>query len=90
MLDDIERRLVRVVFLESHLMQFFTDGNELHFRCIKGLPAGAVLVNGLLDIERLEYNLYFRHASFDVVQYGDKIPVLIISMESLRNPKHTS
>ena len=85
MLDEIERRLVRVVFHEPYLMQFLTDGNELHFRCIKGLPTGAVLVNGLLDIETFEYNLYFRHASFDVVPHGDKIPVLTISMESLAN-----
>lgn len=44
-----------------------------------------MLVNAVLDVERFEYNLYFRHASFDIVPYGDKIPVVTISLESLQN-----
>lgn len=81
--NDLERRLVRVILPAFHMIQTFTMGRESHFKCTEGLPEGAVLVNGILDISTLQYHLYFRHASFGIVEHGDKIPELIISFESI-------
>lgn len=91
-MDDIEkesyeRRLVRVPMPDYYLKQIFTRGEEFHFKCIEGLPAGAVLVSGILDISTFIYYIYFSHASFDYVQPGDKIPELVICFENIRTTK---
>ena len=84
MMEDIKRRLVRVVVPDLNLIETFTIGNESHFKCVRGLPVGAEYVNCFFDSDRMQYNFYFKHSSFNFVQPGDRIPELVITVERIK------
>lgn len=81
-----ERRLARVPISDSLLFEMMTEGYSIsRFKCVKGLPKGAVFIDSYFDGDRHVAWITFEHDSFSPVQAGDCIPDLMVTFEMAKS-----
>jgi len=66
-------RLKTLVVSPLLLGRLNTEGSEIHVRCVKGLPAGAVMVNSFYDWIHSCLCLTYQHESWPDVLEGQMI-----------------
>lgn len=68
-------RYKRVMIHPTLFAAWFEEGNEVHAKCIKGLPKGAKLAY-TYHSDSFWINAVFEHESFELLKDGELIPVL--------------
>lgn len=79
--EEITRRLVRVAFDPWYMKQIFTQGREVHLKCVEGLPENAEWVGEYFDQQTCRVFFIFRHESFEPIPPHLMLPELRIVAE---------
>lgn len=79
--EEITRRLVRVAFNPHHMKLLFTQGKEVHLKCVEGLPEDAEWVGEYFDQQTCRVFFIFRHESFEPIPPYLMLPELRIVTE---------
>lgn len=79
--EEITRRLVRVAFDPYFMKQLFTQGKEVHLKCVEGLPENAEWIGEYFDQQTCRVFFIFRHESFEPIPPYLMLPELRIVAE---------
>lgn len=73
--NEAQGRRRKAVVISSQLLQLlFTTDNEIHAKCVEGLPASAQLVGHGYDHRIDVHYLVFESAEWDTVDFGEQLP----------------
>lgn len=68
-------RYMRVRISTMMLLHMLTEGEEIHAKCIKGLPKGAKFCYSIPSTDYIWIDFIFEHPDFKVVMMGNEIPL---------------
>lgn len=68
-------RYKRVMIHPYLFVKWFEEGNEIHAKCIKGLPKDSKFAY-IYQSDSYWINVVFEHESFEKLKDGDLIPIL--------------
>ena len=83
--NESRHRRLKAIIVDFHgVWDLCIEGNEVHKRCVKGLPPGAKWVGVVAEPHSLSVYYVFEHESFEPVPTGHWIPVEPVVYEDVK------